>query len=174
MARTLIPFSSVHRAAGHHAWIQFDLSERAFISCNILLQDAEQCFCLLRAQIDSLEILNFHLGFTLLHKCSEDQEEIPYVHADLYTVGIVLAIVVRVRQLHIGLYWVGHRDASVAGFAARKEVFRTLALSSRLACCAVQAPERPFGHNGRVPEDGCCCTPVLLLVAANRCGMLLQ
>jgi hypothetical protein len=42
----------------------------------------------------------------------------------LHAIGVVLAILARIRQLHIGLSWVGHKDASVAGLPPPKEVSR--------------------------------------------------
>ena len=168
----------VHRATRHHARIQFDLSERAFVTPHILLQDAEEGLCLLGAQVDSLEILDFHLGLALLQQSSEHEEEIPHIHADLYAVNIVLAIVTRVRQLDIGLNWIGHRAASLAGYRNRGKSSNSSpgdrGVVELEALGPVTGKARPFGHPGRVPQDGQGCTPVLLLLASNRGAMLLQ
>src|SRR4029077_15965824 len=112
----------VHLPGGHHTWIQLDLAECAFVSGYILLQDGRQRFRLLWAQINALEIVDFHLGFALLLQSTEYQEEIPDVHPHLHAVGIVLAIVVRVLQCDVGLRWVRHRSFSVAGLRQGNKV----------------------------------------------------
>src|SRR6266436_10341701 len=109
---------SMHRPPGHHAGVQFDFPEGAFVSGHVVLQNPQQRFGLLWAQIDALEVLNFHLGFTLLQQRSKDQEEIPDIDPNLHAVGVALSIVAGIAQFDVGLIWVGHRDASVAGFAA--------------------------------------------------------
>jgi hypothetical protein len=114
----------MHRSARHHPRVEFDLAECAFVAPDVLLKDAEESLRLLRAQVDALEVLDFNLGLALLQQSSEDEEKIPHIHPYLHAIGIVLAIVARIRQLHIGLNWVGHKDASVAGLPPWKEVGR--------------------------------------------------
>jgi len=114
-AGTLAP-ELVNRAALHHPGIELDLAERGLVSGDIMLQDAEQGFCLLWRKVDSLEILDLDLGFGLLLHSSENKEEVPHVDSDLDAVGVVLTIIRGIRQLHVGLSWVGHRDLSVPSF----------------------------------------------------------
>src|SRR6476660_1622509 len=105
----------VHRAGSHHTRIQLDLTKCAFVPGYILLQDGRQGFGLLRTQINSLEIIDLHLRLALLQKRAEYQKEVPDVHPHLHAVGIILAIVGSIAQFDIGLNWVRHKSASVAG-----------------------------------------------------------
>src|SRR5690242_19685405 len=108
-------------AALDHARIEFDLAERVFVADNVLLQHTQQRFCLLWAEIDPLEIMNFDLRFGLLMKSAEGEEEVPNTDADLHAVGIAFAIGVGVDELDVGLSRVRHKEASVAGWAVGKK-----------------------------------------------------
>ena len=56
----------MHWPALHHARVELNLAERAFVPRYIVLQDAQKRLRLLRTQIDALEVLNLHLGLALL------------------------------------------------------------------------------------------------------------
>jgi hypothetical protein len=86
----------MHRPGRIHARIEFDLAKRAFVSGNILLQEAKQRLGLLRTQVDALKILDFNLALALLLKRSENQEEIPDVDSHLHAVGVGFAIIGRI------------------------------------------------------------------------------
>lgn len=98
----------MHRAGRGKAWIEFDLAEGAFVANYVLLQKSEQGFGLLRAEVNALKVANFHLGFGLLLQSSEDEEEVPDIHAHLHAVGIGLAIIRRIGQLNIRWYREAH------------------------------------------------------------------
>ena len=99
----------MYRASRGHARIEFDFSEGAFITDDVLLEHVEQRLGLLRAQIDPLEIIDFHLGLALLLQGAESEEEIPYVHPHLHAVGIIFAVFRSVDELDVRLSWIRHR-----------------------------------------------------------------
>jgi len=71
---------------------QLDFSESRLVLADVLLKDVHQRFCLLRAQINALEILDGDLvGHGLIHH-SEAQEEIPEANANLHAVGVILPV----------------------------------------------------------------------------------
>jgi hypothetical protein len=109
-----VPGTLMYRASRGHARIEFDFSESAFVTDDILLENVEQGLGLLRAQIDSLEIIDFYLGLALLLQGAESEKEIPYVHPHLHAVGVVFAVFGSVDELDIRLSWVRHRWISVA------------------------------------------------------------
>src|SRR5689334_8095244 len=113
--------SLVDRAGSHHTRIQLDFTKRALVTGNILLQDRGQRFGLLRAQINTLEIADFHLGFALLLQRTEYQKEIPDIDSYLHAVGIVLAVFAGIDQLDVGLRWIRHREVSLAGVRREKK-----------------------------------------------------
>src|ERR1700747_1617800 len=104
----------MHRARSHHSRVEFNLAKGTLISRNVLLENRHKCLCLLRTQIDSLKITDFHLSLALLLQGAEHQEEIPNIYAHLHAVSIVFAVVRRVEQLDIGLRGYGHKCFSVA------------------------------------------------------------
>src|ERR1700739_3987724 len=79
---------SMHRTALHHARIELDFAECAFISGDIVLENAQQGLGLLGAEIDSLEILNFDLGLALLEQRPEEQGKILDIYPDLTAVVV--------------------------------------------------------------------------------------
>ncbi len=101
----------VDRAGSHHTWIKLDFAKRALISGNILLQDRRQGLGLLRAQVDSLKIIDLHLGFALLLQDPEYEEEIPDIHPHLHAVGVVFAVFAGIDEFDIWLGWVRHRKS---------------------------------------------------------------
>lgn len=103
--------NSVHRAGRTHARVKFDLTERAFVPGDVLLQQSKQCLCLLRAQVDALEVANLDLGFGLLLQRAEDEKEIPDVHPHLHAIGVVLLVVGSIVELYIRLGRNTHRLA---------------------------------------------------------------
>src|SRR5438876_5390435 len=143
----------VDRAGSHHTRVELDFAERAFISSHILLQDCRQSFRLLRAQIDTLEIADFHLGFALLLQGTEYQEEIPDVDPHLHAVGVVLAILGSVDQFDVGLSWIRHRKLSVAGFQGER---KAEVPACGTATAELAQPHKPngngkFGHRSSGP-----------------------
>jgi len=82
----------VHWPGRCHSRIQLYLSKGAFVAGDILLQQSQQRLRLLRAQINPLEISDFDLRLSLLLQRAEDEEEVPYVHAHLHAVRIILAV----------------------------------------------------------------------------------
>ena len=90
----------MHRRPGlAEARIQLDLAESLLVVQQVLLQNGVQRFGLLRAEIDSLIVAHLDTRLILLLQGAEDQEEVPYIHAHLHAVGIVFAIVGRIRQI---------------------------------------------------------------------------
>ncbi len=83
----------MHLAPGAYARVQLDFTKGGFITRNILLQESKQSFGLLWAQVDALEIANFHLCFVLLLHRAEHQEEVPDIHSHLHAVGIGFPII---------------------------------------------------------------------------------
>ena len=82
----------MHWSLRTHARVKLDLAESAFVTAHVLLQKSQQRLSLLRAQINSLEVLDLHLRFGLLLQRTEDQEEVPDIDPHLHAVGIILAI----------------------------------------------------------------------------------
>jgi len=109
------------RAALNHARIELDLTEGILIADDVLLQDAEQGLGLLRAQIDSLEVVDLDLRFCLLMKSAEGEEEIPHADADLHAVGIAFAVGIGIDKFDVGLSRVRHKAVSLASQAVGKK-----------------------------------------------------
>lgn len=127
--------------AGALLRFETDFTKGRFVLLNILLQDVEQSFRLLRAQVDTLETLDVeHFGRGLVDG-AEEEEEIPDVHANLNTVGITLAVVGRRRQLNFRLRRRCH-DPSI------HETTRK-ALAGRIKECEGLCP----GYTARRPLD---------------------
>src|SRR6266853_1526805 len=85
------------------ARIKLDLAKRGFIVSYILLQQRHQGFSLLRTEINSLKVSQFHLCLgTLLHG-PEDEKKIPDVYANLHAVRIGFAVVGGLHEFHIRL-----------------------------------------------------------------------
>ena len=82
----------VHRARRSHSRVEFDLAKCPFIAGNILLQQPQQRFRLLRAQINPLEIPDFDLRLGLLLQSTEDQKEVSDVHLYLHAVRVILMV----------------------------------------------------------------------------------
>src|SRR4051795_6516458 len=84
--------SGVVNGAGSELWIEFDLTKGLLVLDDVLLHDEEQRLGLLRAQIDSLKIVDLDAGaFGGLHG-SEAKEEVPYIDTNLHGVGVVFAV----------------------------------------------------------------------------------
>src|ERR1700684_837885 len=82
----------MHRSLRTHTRVELDLPESALVAPYVLLEKAQQRLSLLRAQINSLEVLDLHLGFCLLLQRAKDQEEVPNIDSHLHAVGIILAV----------------------------------------------------------------------------------
>lgn len=102
------------RPARHHSRIKFDLAKCVLITHYVLLQDGKQRFCLLRAQVNALEILHLNLSLALLLESAENQEEIPHIYTNLNTVRISFPVVRGVNHFDIGLSRNRHKSCSVA------------------------------------------------------------
>jgi len=74
----------VHGRESSYA-IQLDLSERAFVTGHVLLQDADNAL-LLRTQVNALKLLTSTWVHFAAATC-EDEEEIPDVHPHLHAVA---------------------------------------------------------------------------------------
>ena len=112
----------MHRASGGDApGIEFDFPEGVLVACDVLLQHAQQCFGLLWAEVDSLEVLDFDLRLALLQKRSKHEKEVPDIHPDLYAVGVVFTIFSSIHQLDGRLDGIRHKDVSVAEQPPPKE-----------------------------------------------------
>src|SRR5271165_4871586 len=72
--------------------LKFNLAEGCFVLRDILMQDVEQRFGLLRAQVHALEVLNVYGVGSGLADGAEHEEEIPKVDSDLHAVGVTFAI----------------------------------------------------------------------------------
>src|SRR5579859_3845541 len=108
LPRTSWPGTSMYLSGNGHARIELDFAEGLFVVHHVLLQDGEQRLGLLRAEINSLEVGNFHLGRGLLLQGAKDQEEVPYIHAHLHAIGIVFPVIFVVGELDIGLRGSSH------------------------------------------------------------------
>src|ERR1035438_10461426 len=85
-------------SAGGTVRLQLDFSEGGLVLRDILRQDVQERLGLLRAQVNTLEVVDQHvLGRGLVHR-SEHQEEVPEVDAYLDAIGIALAVIGRVHQ----------------------------------------------------------------------------
>jgi hypothetical protein len=93
---------SVNGSAGGTR-IELDLAEGGFVVDHVLLQQRHESFGLLRAQINSLKIMQLDLRFRSLLHGAEDEKKIPYVNPNLYAVRVGLAIFGGLNELYIGL-----------------------------------------------------------------------
>jgi len=84
--------------------LRFDMNfaERRFVLADVLLQYVEQGLGLLRAEIDTLEILNIYDIRGILGDQAEHEEEIPEIRPDLDAVGVALAIIGAVNKMDFG------------------------------------------------------------------------
>jgi hypothetical protein len=101
----------VHLAPGTHARVKFDFSEGGFVAGNILLQESEQGFRLLWAEVNALEVPDFDLSFALLLYGAKYEEKVPDIHSHLHAIGIGFPIVGGIDQLDIGLWRSAHKQA---------------------------------------------------------------
>ena len=93
----------VHRPRRSQARVQFDFAEGTLVAGDVLLQQPEQRFGLLRAKIDALKVANLDLGFGLLLQGAENHKEVPDIHSHLHAVGIGFAVVWSIGQLDVRL-----------------------------------------------------------------------
>src|SRR5208282_2629031 len=90
------------------ARIKFDLAERGFVVRHVLLHERHERLGLLRADINPLKVSQLHLRLRALLHRPENQEEIPDIHPDLHAVGVGLAIIGGLYELHIRLVRCNH------------------------------------------------------------------
>jgi hypothetical protein len=115
--------SLVHRAsAGLAARVKLDLAEGALVVGNVLLQDGGQRLGLLRAQINSLEISDLNLIFSLLLHGPEDEKKIPDVNSHLNAVGIGFPVIGGIDDVEIRLCGNNHKAHSLTENAGRKKI----------------------------------------------------
>ena len=86
----------MYRPSRSHARVQFYLSERTFVTGNILLKKSQQRLGLLRAEVNSLEVANLYLRLGLLLQGSENHEEVPDIHSHLHAVSVGFAVIGRI------------------------------------------------------------------------------
>src|SRR5712671_5077984 len=103
--------NSVHRTSRTHTRIKLDFAERALVARDVLLQESKQSLCLLRTQVDALEVANLDLGLSLLLQSAEDEKEVPDVHPHLHAIRVALFIVGCIVQLDVRLGRNAHRLA---------------------------------------------------------------
>ena len=72
-----------------------------FILRYVLSQHIQQCLGLLRAYVDSLEIMDGDTVRRGLVDSAEHQEEVPEIDPDLYAVGVILAVFGTIHQLNL-------------------------------------------------------------------------
>jgi hypothetical protein len=85
----------VNWAAGSHDLrLERDWSEGLLVLSEIVPEQVQQRFRLLRADVDALEV--FHLDFIggVLADDAEDEEEVPHAHAGLDAVGVAIAVLI--------------------------------------------------------------------------------
>src|SRR5439155_4040526 len=63
--------------------IKLDFPEGAFVLAHILLQNCQQSFGLLRAEIDPLKVLHFHILCVQRLQAAKHQQKVPNAYADL-------------------------------------------------------------------------------------------
>src|ERR1700681_537257 len=90
----------VNRSA-RGARFKFDLAERGLVVGHVLLQERHERLGLLRAEINPLKVSQFHLRLRALLHRPENEEEIPDIHPDLHAVGVGLAVIGGLHELHI-------------------------------------------------------------------------
>lgn len=67
-------------------WFQSNGTEGLFVLRYVLAQDIPERFCLLRAEIDALRVLDgYRIGRILVYE-SEGKEKIPHTYAHLHAV----------------------------------------------------------------------------------------
>src|ERR1039457_2040272 len=77
---------------GRRVRLKLDLAERGFVLVDVLLEDVEQRLGLLRAEVNSLEILDIDVIGRGLVDQAEEQEEVPEIYTDLDAVGVALPV----------------------------------------------------------------------------------
>jgi len=85
------------------ARVELDFAEGAFVVGDVLLEQRHERLGLLRAQINSLEVMKFDLRFRALLHGAEDEKEVPDIDANLHAIGVGLAVFGRLNELNIGL-----------------------------------------------------------------------
>src|SRR5947209_3504223 len=145
---------SVNRSRRGHSGVQLDLPECALILRDILLQDRKQRLGLLRAHVDTLEIVDLNLRLTLLLQCAKDQEEVPDAYPHLHAVGITLTIIRTVDQLDIRLHRNSHSELVYRVLPKRESVEHAQITSSIAVPFARKRKKEPRNRVPDVCPDG--------------------
>ncbi len=97
----------MNRALGHGHGVRLGLKrdgpEGLFVLGDVLAEDVPQRFGLLRAQINTVRVLDGDVLRRLLMDETEGEEEVPYADAYLNTVGVALAVFLRFCHLDLRL-----------------------------------------------------------------------
>ena len=84
----------MHRdRTGRRSRIQLDLTKGGFILHDVLAQHVPERLGLLRAQVNSLEVLYLHQILRGLRHGAERQQKIPHADANLDAIGVPVAII---------------------------------------------------------------------------------
>ncbi len=96
---------SIDGALGKIVPLRFERkgTERLFVLGNILAQHIPQGLCLLGAEIDGLVVADRDLIRAFAGSEPEDQLEIPHANADLDTVGVRFAVIIRLGEIELRL-----------------------------------------------------------------------
>src|SRR5579871_5132320 len=90
-------------------WLQLNFTEGGFVLRDVLLEDVQKGFRLLRADINSLKIMYSDGVGTGLIDPAEHQQEVPQIDADLHAVSVIFPIFGRIDQLDLWRRWLTHR-----------------------------------------------------------------
>src|SRR5947208_16357199 len=94
----------VDRAGGMGELLKGDGAEGLLVLGQIMAEHVPEGFGLLRAEVDALEVPDGELVRALLTHSAEDEEEVPYAHADLDAVGVAVAVVLGAGEFEGGLF----------------------------------------------------------------------
>ena len=92
--------------------LERDDSKGLLILSDVLAEDVPEGLGLLRADVDALSVLDGDLILRFLVNKAESEKKILYADAYLNTVGVVLAIVLRLDHLNFWLWMAGIHTAS--------------------------------------------------------------
>ena len=94
--------------------LELDLAERGLILGDVLLEDIQQRFGLLRAKVDALKIVDVNVVGRGLIDHAKEQQKSQILTADLHTVGVAFPVFRDVAHLDLGLRrWRVHRPFMV-------------------------------------------------------------
>jgi hypothetical protein len=102
-----MPPGSLDAAAGRLR-LKTNFTECRLILRNVLLEHVEKRLGLLRAHVNSLEVLYGYVIGGCLSNAAEQKQEVPQIHTDLDAVGVVLAVVGCIGELDLGTHGLRH------------------------------------------------------------------